>query len=125
MLINGVNVPLFLIGDLAYPLQTWLMKPFPQSSVLTSEIMQFNYRISRARIVDENTYCHLKARWQQLMKRSDMHVDHIPNVIAVACILHNVCEVYREHFNDAWLLDISNSNYPQPPTVAIRDGSSN
>ena len=48
-------MPLFLIGDLAYPLQTWLMKPFPQRSVLTSEIMQFNYRISRARIVVENT----------------------------------------------------------------------
>ena len=28
--INGVNVPLFLTGDSVYPLQTWLMKPFPQ-----------------------------------------------------------------------------------------------
>ena len=50
-LING-EILLFLIGDLAYPLQTWLMKPFPQSSVLTS----FNYRISRTRIVIENAY---------------------------------------------------------------------
>ena len=28
--VNGVNVPLFLTGDSVYPLQTWLMKPFPQ-----------------------------------------------------------------------------------------------
>ncbi len=25
----GVDVPLYIIGDSAYPLQSWLMKPFP------------------------------------------------------------------------------------------------
>lgn len=125
MSINGINVPLFLIGDSAYPLQTWLMKPFPQSGVLTSEMRQYNYRICRARIVVENAYGRLKARWRRLMKRNDMHVNHIPNIIAAACILHNLCEVHGEHFNDAWLQDMSDSNYSPPPTVAIRDGSSN
>ena len=61
--INGVNVPLFLTGDSAYLLQTWLMKPFLQSGVLTNEEKQYNYRISRARIVVENVYGRLKARW--------------------------------------------------------------
>ena len=125
MSIKGVNVPLFLIADSAYPLQTWLMKPFPQSSVVTNEIKQYNYRVSSARIIVENAYGRLKARWRRLMKRNDMHVDHIPQVIAAACILHNVCEIHREHVNDAWLQDISNSDYPHPTTVAIRDGSSN
>lgn len=125
MSVNGVNVPLFLIGDSAYPLQTWLMKPFPQSSAFTTEMKQYNYRISRARIVVENAYGRLKARWRRLMKRNDMHVDHIPNVIAAACILHNLCEIHGEHFNDAWLQDINDSNYSQPPTVAVRDGHSN
>ena len=54
------------------------------------EIKQYNYRVSRARIVVENAYGRLKARWRRLMKRNDMHVDHIPQVIAAACILHNV-----------------------------------
>ena len=62
--VNGVNVPLFLIGDSAYPLQTWLMKPFPHNGLLTSEMRQYNYRISRARIVVENVYGRLKARWR-------------------------------------------------------------
>ena len=111
MSINGVNVPLFLIGDSAYPLHTWLMKPLPQSGILTNEMKQYNYRICRARIVVENAYGRLKACCQRLMKRNDMHVNHIPNMIAAACILHNLCEIHNEYFNDAWLQDISDSNY--------------
>ena len=30
--IAGVQVPLYIIGDSAYPLMVWLMKPFPFSS---------------------------------------------------------------------------------------------
>ena len=37
------------------------------------------------------------------MKRNDMNVSNIPHVITAACILHNVCEVHHEHFNDAWI----------------------
>lgn len=88
MSIDGVNVPSFLIGDSAYPLQMWLMKPFSQSGVLTTEMKQYNYRLSRAHIVVENAYGRLKARWRRLMKRNDIHINHIPNVVAVACILH-------------------------------------
>ena len=40
--IGGVDVPTFLIGDSAYPLSTWLMKPFAHSSSLTREQQVFN-----------------------------------------------------------------------------------
>ena len=58
------------------------------------------------------------------MKCNDMHTDHIPNIIAAACILHNMCEVYSERFNDAWLQDVarSGSNFFTPPSIACRDG---
>ena len=55
--INGVSIPLYLIGDSAYPLQTWLMKPFTPGTVLTAQQKTFNYR---ARIVVENLYGRLK-----------------------------------------------------------------
>ena len=37
IVVNGVNAPLILIGDSAYPLNTWLVKPFPQNGVLSRE----------------------------------------------------------------------------------------
>ena len=117
--VNGVSIPLYLIGDSAYPLQTWLMKPFTHGTVLTLQQKTFIYRICRARIVVENSYGRLKARWRRLMKRNDMNIDNIPHVITAACILHNICEIHGESFNDAWLREIQpDSSFPQPSSTA-------
>ena len=67
--IDGCMVPAFLIGDSAYPLLQWLMKPFPDNQHMTEERKNFNYRLSRARIVVENAFGRLKARWRRLMKK--------------------------------------------------------
>ena len=74
--------------------------------------------ISSARTIVENSYGRLKGRWRRLMKRNDMHIDHIPTIIAAACVLHNVCEVHGKHFNDAWINNGTpeESNYDQPST---------
>jgi len=45
-----------------------------------------------------------------------MHVSSIPVIIAAACILHNVCEIHGESFNDAWLSEEGNS-LPQASTT--------
>ena len=74
----------------------------------------------RARIVSEIAFGRLKARWRRLLKRNDMSIENIPNVITAACVLHNICEIYREHFNDAWLQ--TSEEYTQPSaTVRSRD----
>ena len=42
--INGVNVPVFLVGDAGYPLLYWLLKPYPFHSTLSAAQKTFNYR---------------------------------------------------------------------------------
>ena len=32
--INNCTIPLFLIGDCAYPFRSWLIKPFPTASLI-------------------------------------------------------------------------------------------
>ena len=38
------------------------------------------------------------------MKRNDKHAVSIPIVISACCILHNMCEIHCEMFNETWLL---------------------
>lgn len=119
--VHGTNIPIFLIGDSAYPQSTWLMKPFPYKSNLTRDQQSFNRHISRAHIVVETAFCRLKARWQRLSKRNDMNIENVPNVIAACCILHNVCEVHGDTFNNHWLEYID--QYAQPEQSSPPGGS--
>ena len=122
--VNEVSIPLYLISDSAYFFQTWLMKPFTHGTVLTAQQKTFNYRICRVRIVVENSYGRLKARWRRLMKRNDMNIDNIPHAIIAACILHNICEIHGKSFNEAWLREIQpDPSFPQPSNTAS-DGNS-
>ena len=88
------QIPVCIIGDSAYPINAWLMKPFCNNPSLTPQQKRYNYRLSQARTVVENAFGRLKGRWRRLMKRNDMHTKHIPVVISACCILHNLCEVY-------------------------------
>ena len=60
--ISGVDVPLLILGDPAYPLLSWLMKPYLENASTTAKERNYNYRQSRARMVVENTFGRLKGQ---------------------------------------------------------------
>lgn len=122
--LNGTKIPLFLVGDSAYPICTWLMKPFPFSANLTPAQRSYNYHLSSARIVTENAFGRLKARWRRLYKRNDMNIEKVPCIITACCILHNICEVHKDSFNEHWLQIPANVN-PQPPRTSHASTRSN
>ena len=112
--ISGVSVPPYLIGDAAYPLKTWLMKPFPDRG-LSDDRRRYNYRMSRARMVVENAFGRLKGRWRRLLKRNDMSLERVPTVIAACGVLHNICEVFKESYDERWNTE-DDDDRPQPNT---------
>ena len=38
--------------------------------------------------------------------------DNIPCVVTACCILHNMCEVHGDCFNDLWMEDVDVSSQP-------------
>ena len=51
----------------------------------------------------ECAFGRLKGRWQSLLKRSDVRVDFMSMVVTSCCILHNLCEVHKDGFEEQWL----------------------
>ena len=41
-----------------------------------------------------------------MSKQVDKDIDNIPHIIFACCVLHNVCEVHGDNFNDKWLLEV-------------------
>ena len=58
----------------------------------------------------------LKARWRRLSKKIDMFVGNVPNIILACCILHNICEVHGDVFNDEWMEDL---DLAQPDVATV------
>ena len=105
-IIEGVEVPLLILGDPAYPLLPWLMKPYIENSSITSRERNYNYRQSRARMVVENAFGRLKGRWRCLLKRMDTHICNVPNIVASCVVLHNICEMYGDHCQNEWVVQV-------------------
>jgi len=53
-------------------------------------------------MVVENAFGRLKGRWRCLLKRMDFQTENVPNVVATCVILHNIYEMYGDHFQSEW-----------------------
>ncbi|XP_060761383.1 uncharacterized protein LOC132871280 [Neoarius graeffei] len=100
--IGGVNVGYYILGDSAYPLQNWLLKPFQDTGRLTPEQQTFNRKFSRGRVAVENAFGRLKGRWRCLLKRNDCDLSLVRSMVLTCCALHNLCESHGEKYNTEW-----------------------
>ncbi|XP_074548365.1 uncharacterized protein LOC141806643 [Halichoeres trimaculatus] len=110
-----------LLGEACYPLQSWLLKAYPEPrgrrrarTPLTEQQQLFNQRVTAALRVPADALLRLRARWQCLSKRNDCGLDVVPTMILACCILHNMCESHGDAFKAEWQEEVAAAESPQP-----------
>ncbi|XP_050792348.1 uncharacterized protein LOC127042885 [Gopherus flavomarginatus] len=119
--VGDVEMPIVILGDLAYPLMPWLMKPYTGKLDRSKE--WFNYRLSRCRMTVECAFGRLKGSWHSMYGKLDLGESSIPAVISVCCTLHNICEGKGETFSQAWTYEVQRleAEFAQPKSRATRE----
>jgi len=90
------NIPYFLLGDDAFPLRTWIMKPFSRQKMTHAERV-FNYRLSRARRVVENAFGIMAQRWRCLLTTLQLSPMKAITVVNATMALHNLLRTRCPH----------------------------
>lgn len=101
---KSINMPkhAVIVGDDAFPLKTYLLKPFSRNCALSYEQKVFNYRLSRARRISENAFGILAAKFRIFEKPIPLSPEKVDKIILACCSLHN------------WLRKASSTNYLTP-----------
>ncbi len=60
--IEGVDIPLLILADPAYPLLKWIQKPFSHNGYLTDAQRHFNFKLSQKRMAVEMAFGRLKKK---------------------------------------------------------------
>ncbi|XP_046861895.1 uncharacterized protein LOC124455248 [Xenia sp. Carnegie-2017] len=82
-------MPYCIVGDEAFPLKTWIMRPYPGKSLDCVAKKVFNYRLSRARRTIENTFGIMVSKWRILKTAIVAEPNNMVKLTKAICVLHN------------------------------------
>lgn len=89
---SDIKTPHVLIGDDAFPLKPYLLKPYPTGrnpNALPEDKCIFNYRLCRARRIVENAFGIMSARWRIFRRPIECSPTTTDYVIKACVVLHN------------------------------------
>ena len=101
------KIPYYLVGDEAFLLQPWILRRYLGKNIFVEDPI-FNYRLSRARLVIENSFGILAARWRIFLQPIQSNVKNVNAIVRAAICLHtflrqtNSAAYYPKGFTDTY-----------------------
>lgn len=83
------SLPCVFVADEAFQLTDFMLRPYPGRGGLSEDRAIFNYRLSRARRMIENTFGILAAQWRIYRKPIIANVETVTNIVKATVCLHN------------------------------------
>ncbi|CAH1970381.1 unnamed protein product [Acanthoscelides obtectus] len=81
-------VPYVLVGDDAFAMSSYLMKPYPGRTLEIPKRI-YNYRLSRARRIVENVFGIMSSKFRVLLKPIALQPNKVESVVLACAYLHN------------------------------------
>jgi len=89
ILADGVLLPYVIVGDEAFPLTEYLLRPYLGRGALNKERKIYNNRLSRARRMIESSFGILCSQWRILRRPIDTTINTCMKIVQAIICLHN------------------------------------
>ncbi|XP_018376734.1 PREDICTED: putative nuclease HARBI1, partial [Trachymyrmex cornetzi] len=98
---------IFFLGDSAYPLKPYLLKPFINAPLGSPEF-RYTEHFTKARSSAERGIGVLKGQWRCLRKERALHYqpEFAARIVNACCVLHNIAVKWRIPTNEIYLDEI-------------------
>jgi len=99
---TNISAPYVILGDEAFPLKTYLMRPYPGKQLDDLSKRIYNYRVCRTRRVVENCFGILVQKFRIFNRRIQSKPENVDYIILATCVLHNYIKKYSNCTNEVF-----------------------